>query len=181
MFQRDGEGLRRQKRTQTTLRRVVWVLLGMFFFYSCSSYTNYGFYFYVGSIYVLKARGGPGWMAMTKTGPNDVDASFGLVGVFFLFFFVFSHSPTTFPQLPATSQWPGESHTHRQQRQRQRWWQEERWRQHQQQGARDARCETSQPFFLSIFSLLSLTTRLQVDYVHGHYHHTRSPHPPQQP
>jgi hypothetical protein len=89
MFQRDGEGLRRQKRTQTTLRRVVWVLLGMFFFYSCSSYTNYGFYFYVGSIYVLKARGGPGWMAMTKTGPNDVDASFGLVGVFFLFFFCF--------------------------------------------------------------------------------------------
>jgi hypothetical protein len=28
----------------------------------------------------------------------------------FFCFFVFSHSPSTFPQLPATSQWPGDSH-----------------------------------------------------------------------
>ena len=121
--------MRRRKRTQTTLRRVVWVLLGMFFSYSCSSYTNYGFYFYVGSIYVLKARGGPGWMAMTKTGPNDVDASFGLVGALFFVSscFLIHHLP--FPSSQPRPNGRGTHTTHHQQRQRQQWWQEERWRQ----------------------------------------------------
>ena len=95
-FIQKDRGICDDEKAQTSLRRVVWAL-GMFFSISFGFFyilTNF-FFFYLYCIYVLKTRGGLGWTAMTKTGPNDGDTSFGLVGGEG-FSFMFSHLLTTF-------------------------------------------------------------------------------------
>ena len=59
----------------------------LFYFISCYTYLNQYFLFYLGSINVLKQRGGSGWPAMQKMDPNDAGPRF----VFF-FFIVFLHT-----------------------------------------------------------------------------------------
>jgi hypothetical protein len=52
---------------------------------------THGFVFFLGSIYVLKARGGLRWVAMTTRGPNDARRVVWAIGRFVSFFlFVFS-------------------------------------------------------------------------------------------
>src|ERR1700678_3815932 len=57
------------------IRHVVWALGTIFLIFNLFSRVLYiltnGFLFYLGCIYVLQAREGFGWTAMTKTGPND--------------------------------------------------------------------------------------------------------------
>jgi hypothetical protein len=55
------------------VRRVVWAEYVFLFYFSRIFYmlTNF-FLFYLGCIYVLKARGGFGWEARTKTTPDVV-------------------------------------------------------------------------------------------------------------
>jgi hypothetical protein len=51
-------------------------------FFSYFLYTNWWFSFFLGSIYVPKARGGLGWAGMTKTGPNDASRVVWAIGIF---------------------------------------------------------------------------------------------------
>jgi hypothetical protein len=46
------------------------------------------FILFLGSIYVLQARGGFGWAAGTKTGPNDARRVVWTLGIFFFVFFL---------------------------------------------------------------------------------------------
>ena len=57
-----------------------------FLFFLCFLYTNYQV---LGSIYIMKVRGGLEWLATTKTGPNDETEvlSFGPLVCVFCFFF----------------------------------------------------------------------------------------------
>src|ERR1700678_2645828 len=50
-----------------------------------------GFLFYLGCIYVLYAQEGFGYMAITKTGPNDIRHVVWALGTIFLIFNFFSH------------------------------------------------------------------------------------------
>src|ERR1700678_3935098 len=63
----DGDHENGPKRHQTHCLN--WAL-GMFFFHVLYILTN-DFLFYLGCIYILQAREGFGWTAITKTGPND--------------------------------------------------------------------------------------------------------------
>ena len=56
-----------------------------FIFISCFTYLNQYFLFYLGSINVLKRRGGLGWPAMQKMDPNNVSCVVWALGLFFFF------------------------------------------------------------------------------------------------
>jgi hypothetical protein len=53
----------------------------VFFKNSCFLHTNY---FYLGCIYVVKARGGSGQAVMQKKGPNDASGVVWALGMYFL-------------------------------------------------------------------------------------------------
>ena len=71
-------------------RRVVWAK-GMYFLYLFRVLFNLtdAFCFYLGSIEVLKGRGGLEWAAVTKTGPNNARPVVWALCTCFFFFHVF--------------------------------------------------------------------------------------------
>ena len=79
----------RTKTGPNDTRCVIWTLGAPFFFSSHFLRTNEPFLLHLGFIYVLKAQGGLGWAARTKTGPNDARCVVWTPGMSFSFFFVF--------------------------------------------------------------------------------------------
>ena len=99
----DGDDHNEPKRRA---RHVVWAL-GVFFFPFFHVFNMLTIYF-LGVIYILKARGGFVWTTMTKTGSNDASGviwatgtCFSIYRCFFLIFLL-TTTPCTYPTL-ATS------------------------------------------------------------------------------